>query len=47
MYPIENKLQDAPLFTILDDSKIEFAYRDHFGAEFVYGQLPEFEIVKK
>lgn len=47
MYPIENKWQDAPLFTILDDSKIEVAYREHFGAEFVYGQLPEFEIVKK
>lgn len=47
MYPIENKWYDAPLFTILDNPKIEVAYRDSFGAEFVYGQLPEFEIVKK
>lgn len=47
MYPIENKWQDAPLFTILDDSKIEVAYRDRFGAEFVYGPLPEFKLVKK
>ncbi len=47
MYPLENKWQEAPLFLILDDPRVEIAYRDCFGVEFVYGQLPEFELVKE
>lgn len=45
MYPYDAKWKDAPLFSILDDSRIEQAYRDNFGQEFVYGDLPEFEDV--
>jgi len=47
MYPLENRWHTAPLFLILDDPRIENAYRVHFGVEFVYGKLPEFEDVKK
>lgn len=47
MYPFDNLWKTAPLFYILDDSRIELAYRDRFGVEFVYGQLPNFEDVKK
>ncbi|MBN2794146.1 MAG: nucleotidyl transferase AbiEii/AbiGii toxin family protein [Clostridia bacterium] len=46
MYPISNLWQTAPLFSILNDSKIEIAYRERFGAEFVYGELPDFKDVK-
>lgn len=46
MYPIDNKWHTAPLFSILYDSRIEIAYRERFGAEFVYGHLPDFEDVK-
>ena len=45
MYPHDMKWKDAPLFTILDDPRIEQAYRDNFGQEFVYGDLPEFKDV--
>lgn len=47
MYPNEKQWHTAPLFSVLDDSRIENAYRERFGVEFVYGKLPEFEDVKK
>ncbi|MBN2285496.1 MAG: nucleotidyl transferase AbiEii/AbiGii toxin family protein [Tissierellales bacterium] len=46
MYPIDNLWNTAPLFSILNDSRIEIAYREHFGSEFVYGNLPDFKDVK-
>ena len=45
MYPYELKWKDAPLFVILDNPRIEQAYRENFGKEFVYGDLPDFEDV--
>jgi predicted nucleotidyltransferase component of viral defense system len=47
MYPSNNPWNTAPLFSILDDSRIEIAYRDRFGLEFVYGDLPDFTDIKK
>ncbi len=46
LYPLFDPWREAPLFSILDDPRIEIAYRERFGAEFVYGQLPDFENVK-
>ncbi len=45
MYPYDRKWKDAPLFSILNDSRIEQAYRENFGQEFVYGDLPDFHDV--
>lgn len=45
-YPSDNFWHRAPLFSILDDPRIEIAYRDSFGAEFVYSDLPEYTNVK-
>ncbi len=47
MYPSDVQWNTAPLFSILDDSRIEIAYRERFGVEFVYGDLPDFDEVKK
>ena len=47
MYPIDHLWQTAPLFSVLNDTRIEIAYRERFGAEFVYGDLPDFDDVKK
>lgn len=47
MYPIDHPWQTAPLFSVLNDSRIEIAYRERFGVEFVYGELPDFGDVKK
>lgn len=46
MYPISSPWKDAPLFAVIEDPRIEIAYRERFGAEFVYGQLPAFNNVK-
>lgn len=47
MYPVENMWQNAPLFSVLEDPRIKDAYQNRFGAEFVYGELPDFVNVKK
>lgn len=46
-YPYEEKWFKAPLVNILDNKKIEKAYEENFGAEFVYGELPKFELIKE
>ncbi|KAF0091769.1 MAG: hypothetical protein FD141_1558 [Fusobacteria bacterium] len=45
-YPVENSWRVAPLFKILEEERVEIAYRDYFGAEFVYGKLPDYNQVK-
>ena len=47
MYPLDNRWRTAPLFSVLDEPRIEIAYRERFGTEFVYGQLPDFRDVKR
>lgn len=46
-YPYEEKWFKAPLVNILDDKKIKKAYEENFGAEFVYGELPKFKLIKE
>ena len=46
-YPYNNLWHAAPLFSVLDDRRVEVAYLEHFGAEFVYGEMPDYEEVKK
>lgn len=45
-YPVEKSWMEAPLFNLLEDERVEIAYRDYFGAEFVYGKLPDYKQVK-
>ncbi|MBK5244916.1 MAG: nucleotidyl transferase AbiEii/AbiGii toxin family protein, partial [Eubacteriaceae bacterium] len=46
-YPYDEKWFKAPLVNIINDKKIEKAYEENFGAEFVYGELPKFELIKE
>nr|WP_320025746.1 nucleotidyl transferase AbiEii/AbiGii toxin family protein [uncultured Acetobacterium sp.] len=46
-YPYEEKWFKAPLINVMDDKRIKKAYRENFGAEFVYGELPDYELVIK
>lgn len=44
-YPYQEKWFKAPLVNVLDDKRIKKAYQENFGAEFVYGELPDYERV--
>ncbi|MGL5086129.1 MAG: nucleotidyl transferase AbiEii/AbiGii toxin family protein [Clostridium sp.] len=46
-YPYLEKWHEAPLFSIIDLDMIKDSYEKHFGSEFVYGELPKYELVIK
>ena len=44
-YPYKEKWSAAPIFDIIYEKQIENSYKFNFGKEFVYGDLPDYNLV--